>query len=230
MTVQQRYLHPAYVLLLIVAPVLSGSAWGETKLPKPSFTGNMPVEAAIVAKKTARNFGSTPLTLGQVSQLLWSANGNTSGDATTGATAKVTPSAGALYPLEIFLITGNDTVTGLTAGVYKYDPVGNSLETISSGDSRASVAQAALSQMWLARAPALIVIAADFGRTTSKYGPRGTQYVFMEAGNSNQNIYLQATALGLRVGTVGAFHDNLVMEAIKLPKGISPILIVAVGK
>ena len=159
-----------FIFSLVIAAGLPNWAWAEIKLPKPSFTGNMSVEAAMVAKKSVRNFSSTPLTLGQISQLLWSANGNLAYDAVSGATTKVVPSAGGLYPLEIFLLSGKDTVTGLPAGVHQYKPATNSLETISSGDSRASLAQAALGQMWLARAPAIIVIAAAFGRTTSRYG------------------------------------------------------------
>jgi SagB-type dehydrogenase family enzyme len=84
--------------------------------------------------------------------------------------------------------------------------------------------------MWLARAPALIIIGGVFGRTTSKYGDRGIQYVYMEAGSSNQNIYLQAEALGLHVGTVGAFNDAQVSAVLKLPAAVMPLLIVAVGK
>ncbi len=205
-------------------------AWGEMKLPRPSFSGNMSVEAAMVAKKSVRSFSPSPLNLNEISQLLWSANGNLAYDAVSGATTKVLPSAGGLYPLEIFLVTGKDTVTGLSAGVYQYRPAKNSLETISSEDSRASLAQAALGQMWLARAPALIIIAADFARTTAKYRDIGVRYVCMEAGNSNQNLYLQTAALGLNAGTVGAFNDAAVAQAIKLPRNISPLLIFAVGK
>lgn len=229
MTALRRLLIGVSILLFPLASVLPNSAWGEVKLPKPSLTGVMSVEAAMVAKKSVRSFSSTPLKLSQISQLLWSANGNVPYDAVSGATTKVIPSAGGLYPLEIFLLSGKDTVTGLPEGAYQYKPATNSLETISSGDIRASLAQAALGQMWLARAPAIIVIAAAFGRTTSKYGNRGIQYVFMEAGNSNQNLYLQAAALGLRAGTVGAFNDDQVAQATKLPQGISPLLIVAVG-
>jgi len=229
MTALPHLLTMVFTLLFALASVLPSSAWGEVKLPKPSSTGAMSVEAAMVAKKSVRNFSSMPLTLNQISQLLWSANGNVPYDAVSGATTKVIPSAGGLYPLEIFLLSGKDTVTGLPAGVHQYKPATNSLETISSGDSRASLGQAALGQMWMARAPAIIVIAAAFGRTTSKYGNRGIQYVFMEVGNSNQNLYLQAAALGLRAGTVGAFNDDQVAQATKLPKGISPLLIVAVG-
>jgi SagB-type dehydrogenase family enzyme len=219
------------IFSFVLAAGLPHWARADIKLPKPSFTGIMSVEAAMVAKKSVRNFSSTPLTLNQASQLLWSANGNLAYDAVSGATTKVIPSAGGLYPLEIFLLSGKDTVKGLPAGLHRYKPAANSLETISSGDSRASLAQAALGQMWLSRAPALIIIAAEFPRTTQKYGPeRGARYVLMEAGNSDQNVYLQAAALGLRAGTVGAFHDAAVAQAIQLPKGISPLLIVAVGK
>jgi SagB-type dehydrogenase family enzyme len=230
MTTLRHRLIPVFTCSCITASILLNSAWADIKLPKPSFTGNMSVEAAMVAKRTARNFSPTPVTLDQMSQLLWSANGNLAYDAVSGATTKVVPSAGGLYPLEIFLVCGKDTVTGLPEGVHQYKPATNSLETISSGDRRASLAQAALGQMWLARAPAIIVIAAAFERTTSRYGNRGTQFVLMEAGNSNQNLCLQAAALELRAGTVGAFHDAAVAEAIKLPKSISPLLIVALGR
>ncbi len=230
MTVLPYRLILVFTCSFLAASVLLNSAWADIKLPKPSFSGNMSVEAAMVAKRTARNFSSSPLTLDQISQLLWSANGNLAYDAISGATTKVVPSAGALYPLEIFLLCGKDTVTGLPEGVHQYKPATNSLETISSDDRRASLAQAALGQMWLSRAPAIIVIAAAFGRTTSKYGDRGVQFVFMEAGNSNQNLCLQAAALNLRSGTVGAFHDAAVAEAINLPKSVSPLLIVALGQ
>ncbi len=114
--------------------------------------------------------------------------------------------------------------------MFQYNSFNNSLLQISESDSRAALAQAALSQMWIAAAPAVVVIGAAFAKTTAKYGNRGIQYVFMESGASNQNLYLQAEALGLRVGTVGAFDDSSVSSAIKIPAGVSPLLIVPVGK
>jgi len=180
--------------------------------------------------KSIRNFSNAPLNLQQISQLLWAANGRLPTDAVTGATMKVTPSAGGLYPIEIFLLTGKDTVEGLPAGIYMYKPDANSLLLVDSGDKRNLLAYASLSQMWLTRAPATIVIAGAFGRTTSRYANRGIQYVFIEAGNSNQNIYLQAAAMKLAVGTVGAFDDAQVSGVLKLPSDIKPLLIVPVGK
>lgn len=217
------------VSLALAVPVAS-LATNSIELPKPSVRGKMSVEAAIRSKKSVRSYSKDPLSLKQISQILWAANGRLPADAVSGATIKVIPSAGGLYPLEIFVVTGEETIKGVPAGIYMYKARSNSLVQIASGDNRNLLAHASLSQMWLARAPAIVVIAAAFSRTTSKYGKRGIQYVFMEAGNSNQNIYLQAEALGLRVGTVGAFNDAQVSAVLKLPKGISPLLVVSVGK
>lgn len=200
------------------------------QLPKPSYKGSMSVEAAMQGKKSLRNFSKTPLSLQEVSQILWATNGRLPADAISGATIKVTPSAGGLYPLDIFLISGQGTVEGLPEGIYMYKPLTNSLLHVASGDNRKLLAYASLSQMWIARAPAIVVIAATFARTTAKYSQRGIQYVFMEAGNANQNMYLQAAAMGLRMGTVGAFNDPQVAAVLKLPSSMKPLLVVPVGK
>jgi SagB-type dehydrogenase family enzyme len=158
------------------------------------------------------------------------ANGNHPTDAITGATCKVFPSAGGLYPLEAFLVCGQNTVEGILAGVYKYNSADHSLSQLTSGDNRKLLAAAAFSQMFIAQAPAAVVIGAVFERMTVKYGPRGMNYVLMEAGMANQNIFLQAESLGLKVAAVGAFHDAQVAAALKLPAGVSPLLVVPVGK
>jgi SagB-type dehydrogenase family enzyme len=210
-----------------------GSAWSAAEtvqLPKPSLTGRIPIETAMLRKKSIRNFTGTPMTLADVSQIMWAANGNLPLDAVTSATTKVLPSAGGLYPLEVFLVSGQNTVKDLPAGVYQYNPTNNTLVNIAEGDNRASLASACVSQMWMASAPVMVVVGAVFVRTTAKYGNRGLQYVFMEAGSSNQNVYLQAESLGFGVGTVGAFQDSQVISAIKLPTGVTPLLVMAVGR
>lgn len=214
----------------VVLIPLDASPDVDVKLPKPVLTSKMSVETSMLRKKSVRHFSTTPLTLEQVSQLLWAANGALPVEAISGATVKTLPSAGGIYPLEIFLLTGNGTVKGLPAGVYNYNSTGNSLAPISTDDVRMAVAQAALSQLWLANAPAMVVIAGAFAKTTAKYGNRGIPYVYMESGASNQNLYLQAEALGLRMGTVGAFNEAQVSSAMKIPSGITPLLIVAIGK
>jgi SagB-type dehydrogenase family enzyme len=219
-----------WILSCCVLPLCSAFAGDTVQLPAPSVTGKMPVEQAMVQKKSVREFGNKPLSLAEVSQLLWSANGNLALDAVSSATTKVIPSAGGLYPLEVFLVCGKDMVAGLPEGVYHYNATANTLISLSTGDSRMNVASACLGQMWMARAPAMIVIGAVFARTTAKYGATGTQYVWMEAGNSNQNVYLQAESLGLKVATVGAFHPGQVLAAAKLPNGVTPLLVIPVGK
>jgi SagB-type dehydrogenase family enzyme len=219
------------VISLVVACAAPSTVAAENqiKLPKPSFTGKTSVEAAMIAKKSVRNFTGKPLKLQGASQLLWAANGNIPADAVSGATTKVTPSAGGLYPLEIFFVTGQDTVKGVPAGTYMYDPANSSLALVASGDNRALLAHACLSQMWLARAPAIIVISAVIPRTIAKYGGRGYQYVWIEAGSANENVYLQAESLGLHVATVGAFNDAQVCSVLKLPKDTTPLLVMPVG-
>jgi SagB-type dehydrogenase family enzyme len=199
-------------------------------LPKPEFTGKVSVEKAMIQKKSVREFSGKPLTLAEVSQMLWAANGNLALDAVSSATTKVIPSAGGLYPLEVFVVCGKDTVQGLTEGIYQYSPSANSLLNLSQGDSRVILASACLSQMWMARAPAMVIVGAVFGRTTAKYGDQGIRYVYMEAGNCNQNLYLQAESLGLKMSTVGAFEAGQVAAAAKLPGGVIPLLVMPVGK
>jgi SagB-type dehydrogenase family enzyme len=226
-----RMLVPTVGILVLAAGSLNCSAAPSAiKLPPPVFKGQVSVEAAIKARKSARSFRRGPLTLQQVSQILWAANGVLPTDAVTGATRRVTPSAGGLYPIEAFVLTGKGSVTGAPAGVYRYDYASNSLKTVVAEDRRSLLAGAALSQTWLARAPVVVLLAGVFARTTGKYGSRGVNYVFMEAGNADQNLCLQAEALGLRSATVGAFVDSQVSKVLKLPAGVSPLLIIAVGK
>jgi SagB-type dehydrogenase family enzyme len=122
-----------------------------------------------------------------------------------------------LYPLEVFLVCGEKTVGEIPAGVYRYNPHGNSLHPVATGDNRNLLAHAAHRQLFLAQAPALIVIGAVFQRTTAKYGNRGVQYAYIDAGAANQNVFLQAESLGLHCATVGAFVDAQVVGALTAP-------------
>ena len=212
-------------------PSSSWSASDPVQLPKPSITGKMPVEQAMARKKSVREFSNKPLSLAEVSQLLWAANGNLPMDAISGATTKVIPSAGGLYPLEVFVVCGKGSVTGLPEGVYQYNPAANSLVSLATGDNRMIVASACWSQMWMAKAPIMIVIGGVFARTMAKYREQGTQYVWMEAGNSSQNVFLQAESLGLKIATVGAFQSTqFLATAAKLPTGVIPLLVMPAGK
>ena len=130
---------------------------------------------------------------------------------------RTAPSAGALYPLEVYLVAGR--VATLPAGIYRYDPRRHQLVPTVSGDRRRELTLAALHQSWIADAPAVVVIAAVFRRTSTKYGGRGERYVHIEAGHAAENVCLQAVALGLGTTIVGAFSDAEVKRLLGSLRG-----------
>jgi SagB-type dehydrogenase family enzyme len=218
-----------FCLFVIVTLVVPG--WGTShkegylQLPQPASDGEISVERAIKERRTIRAFRPDPLSMDQLSQLLWAAQGVT--DERRGFRAA--PSGGALYPLDVYAVVGEGGVAGLGSGIYRYHPASHSLELISTGDRRNEVAGAALSQMWIARPPVIFVITAEYERITRKYGERGVRYAHIEVGHVGQNIFLQAGALGLGAGIVGAFRDASVAKAIGAPKEHEPLIIIPVG-
>ena len=197
----------------------------QMNLPKPILKGDVSVEQAIKHRRTIRSYKSKPLTLEQLSQILWAAQGITGNR----GYKRSAPSGGALYPMDIYAIVGDNGVKGLKAGIYHYDPHQHAALLITEGDLRKDVAKAALSQMWMARAPLNLVITSEYSRIMSKYGSRGERYAMIEAGHIGQNIFLQAEALGLRAGIVGAFHDKGVNRVMKINRAHEPLLIMPVG-
>jgi SagB-type dehydrogenase family enzyme len=195
---------------------------GEVALPAPRRDGPVPLERALALRQSVRAFAPGPLTLAAVSQLLWAAQGITHGDG-----LRTAPSAGALYPLEVYLLAG--AVAGLAPGVHHYDPRGHSLSLRSEGDVRARVGKAALGQDWVAEAPAVVVLAAVYQRTAVRYGRRAERYVHMEAGHAAQNVLLEATALGLGATVVGAFDDGDLAQVLGLPEDTVPLALLPVG-
>jgi SagB-type dehydrogenase family enzyme len=218
-----------FCVFVIVTLALPG--WGRShkegylQLPQPASDGEISVERAIKERRTIRAFRTDPLGMDQLSQLLWAAQGVT--DERRGFRAA--PSGGALYPLDVYAVVGEGGVVGLGSGIYLYYPASHRLELISKGDRRREVAKAALSQMWIARAPVIFVITAEYERITRTYGERGVRYAHIEVGHVGQNILLQAGAVGLGAGIVGAFRDASVAEAIGAPKEHEPLIILPVG-
>ncbi len=150
----------------------------QMNLPKPRFKGEISVEQAIKHRRTIRSYLSKPLTLEQLSQIFWAAQGITEDR----GYKRSAPSGGALYPMDIYSVVGDDGVKGLKAGIYHYDSQKHSALLITEGDFREDLARTALSQMWMARAPLNLVITAEYSRITSKYGSRGERYAMIEAG------------------------------------------------
>jgi SagB-type dehydrogenase family enzyme len=192
------------------------------RLPEPRLEGDGSLEEVIAARRSAREFSASPVSLEQVGQLLWAAQGITDPRGLRAA-----PSAGALYPLELYLVAGK--VADLAPGVYCYRPQRHALERVAEGDKRAALASAAHGQSWVGQAPIVIVMTGVYGRTTRKYGERGVRYVHVEAGDAAQNVLLQATALGLRSVVVGAFRDDAVRDTLGLPDDHAPLLLLPLG-
>lgn len=192
-------------------------------LPAPEFGGQLSVGEALQRRRSVRSYQPEGLELAQVAQLLWAAQG-----ITNSLGHRAAPSAGALYPLEMYLVAGE--VAGLEGGVYHYRPVEHSLVRIASGDLRQPLAKACLNQDWIATAPCILVIAAIFARTNVRYGERTLRYVFMEVGAASENIALQAEALGLGTVMVGAFYEMKVQSLLELHEDVVPLCLMPVGK
>ena len=222
------FLMPFFSIRKAVAKKIDATAGRmerEMNLPKPRLKGSVSVEEAIKHRRTVRSYLSKPLTLEQFSQIFWAAQGITEDR----GYKRSAPSGGALYPLDIYAVAGDNGVKGLKAGIYHYEPHQHSVLLITEGDLRKDVARTAFSQMWMAGAPLYLVITSEYSRITGKYGTRGERYAMIEAGHVGQNIFLQAEALGLRAGIVGAFHDNDVIRVMKISRSHEPLLILPVG-
>jgi SagB-type dehydrogenase family enzyme len=192
-------------------------------LPAPRVEGPVSLEETIAKRRSLRDYTDEPLSLEELSQLLWATQGITSSHG-----GRAAPSAGGTYPLEIYVASA--AVTGVPPGVYRYRPAGHDLTLVVGGDVHASLEAASLNQQWVGDAPVDIVVAAVYERTTGTYGERGVRYVHMEAGHAAQNLYLQATGLGLGAVVVGAFYDEDVQALLHMPPEETPLYIIPVGR
>lgn len=194
------------------------------KLPEPKYVSNTSIEEALHERRSVREFIDELLSLEEVSQLLWAAQGISD----PGGMYRTAPSAGALYPLEVYLVVSR--VKGVAEGAYKYVPHQHEILRVRDGNVRDELKAAALGQSCIGMSAVVIVISAVYERTTQKYGKRGNRYVHMEAGHAAQNIYLQAVSLNLGMVAVGAFKDAEVKEVLNMPEEEQPLYILPVGK
>jgi SagB-type dehydrogenase family enzyme len=202
-----------------------GGKEGDVMLPKIIHEDRLSVKDAIKRRRSVRSFSSRAVTKEDLSQLLYAAQGITEDK----GFKRAAPSAGALYPLDIYAIVGEKGVEDLDAGVYHYSAPGHRIENVVTDDRKEQLAVASVQQMWMAKAPLNFVITAEYSRICSKYGERGIRYAMIEAGHVGQNIFLQAEALGLNAGIVGAFDDRKVIDVLGIPKKHEPLLIMPVG-
>ncbi len=192
-------------------------------LPPIKTDGTMSLEQAILQRRSVRNYKDEPISLEAAAQILWSAQGIT--EPTRGFRAS--PSAGALYPLSLYLVSGN--VQGLAPGIYRYLPEKNSLRLVKEGDLREALYQNALYQDSVRQAALIVIIAADYNITSARYGHRSERYVHMEVGHAGQNIYLQATALNLGTVAIGAFDEQAVKNISKIRDNEIPLYLMPIG-
>ncbi len=192
-------------------------------LPAPRRDSAISIEKALLCRRSMREFATEALELWQISQLAWAAQGTTGPDL-----YRTAPSAGALYPLELYVAAGN--VDGLPPGLYRYDLRAHELGLWLQDDKRRELFEAALSQNSILQAAAVFAISAIYKRTTAKYGERGIRYVHMEAGHAAQNLLLQAAALGLGAVLLGAFSDERVRQVLMLNQTETPLYLIPVGR
>lgn len=195
-------------------------------LPPPSQKGGMSLAEALARRKSVRDFTPEPISQSELSEILWAAQGIT--DKSWGC--RTVPSAGATYPLEFFVVCGGSGIKEMDDGIYHYKIDSHSLTQHYQGDVRLELAKAALTQEFIYEAPVDIVICAEYERTLRRYSARGERYVHMEVGHAGQNIYLQATALGLATVAIGAFHDEQVRKVLRLDNQTKPLYIMPVGR
>jgi SagB-type dehydrogenase family enzyme len=189
---------------------------GIVDLPAPEKRGTLSLEEALYKRESVRSFSSKALTAKEISQILWAAQGRTRHWG-----GRTSPSAGALYPLEIYV--------ALREGLFRYLPDQHQMLQLREGNLMTPLSEAALGQGCVREAPAVVVITAVYGRIERKYGSRGERYVKIEAGHAAQNILLQAVSLGLSAVPVGAFYDEKVSRVLSIPDDHKPLYLIPVG-
>ncbi len=195
----------------------------KVKLPGLKTSDRSHIEELIEKRRSVRRYKDEKFSESVISRLLWAVQGISS----CKEDLRTSPSAGALYPLEIHIVVGEGNEPGV--GVYRYLPEEHSLVREIAGDMREKLSKAALFQSMIKNAPVSIVISAVYARITDKYGNRGRRYTHMEAGHAAQNVYLLGVELGIGTCAVGAFDDEEVKNVLKLPVNEEPLYILPLG-
>ncbi|TYB31682.1 MAG: SagB/ThcOx family dehydrogenase [Candidatus Mcinerneyibacterium aminivorans] len=195
----------------------------QIKLPEPIKKSNVSIEKALENRRSIRSYSSMPVNLEELSQLLWAAQGVTNRKG-----FRTAPSAGALYPLKLYVVVEN--VKNLEKGIYMYKPEGHKLIKIKSNTNIEKIYKGALNQQSIKDASVNIIFGADFSVTDKKYRKRGKQYVYQETGHAAQNIYLQSESLNIGTVVVGAFYEEQIKKAAGMGDNETPICIMPAGK
>lgn len=219
----------ALVGVVRIARTDGGAPSGEESLslPAPRPEEGPTVAGTIASRRSRREYADAPLARDELAQLLWAAQGVTD----TADGFRAAPSAGATYPLELYVAVGDPGVEDLDAGVYRYRPAVHDLTRLSDADVQSALRTAAFDQEWIGAGAVDVVVCALDERTTQRYGERGRRrYVPMEAGHAAENVYLQAEALDLATVSVGAFDDDRVRSTVGAPNDRRPLYVMPVGR
>lgn len=186
-------------------------------LPPPRHNSPVSIEAALGGRRSRRDFTGEPLSLSELGQLLWAADGVTGPDG-----RRTAPTAGNTLPHEVYAIT--------PAGAFHYDGTAHRLEEIDAGDLRTSLSAVTRDDEHILQAGAVVVLTAVIARTEARYAERAERYVNLGLGHAAQNVLLQAEALGLSAYPVGAHDVEGVARLLRLPEGCLPLYMVPIGR
>lgn len=197
------------------------------KLPEPKENGKTALDFCIKKRKSIRDFSEEPIDLIQLSYLLWVSTGIQRKE--HGYEFRTAPSAGALYPIETYIVVNN--VLKLERGVYHYSIKDHTLEEMKLGDFSIKTANGALGQEMCARAAVVFIWTSIFQRSKWKYGQRAYRYIYLDAGHIAENLALASTGLGLGSCQIGALFDDEINEIVDVDgKNESTIYMSVIGK
>jgi len=206
---------------LLASPVASRAGEPPVSLPEPKIEGQVSVEAALKRRRSIRTYAASPLTLEDIGQLSWAAQGQNDPD----SFLRTAPSAHGAYPLELYVAVG--TVTGLATGLYHYSSDSHALELVVRRDVRPDLHHAVMQmQNHIDTAPAVFVLSGDI----SKEKERALEWMWAEAGCAAQGFFLQATARGLGSVFIGSFDAKQARELLGLPSALEVLAVLPVGK
>ena len=214
---KKYFLAAFFVFIMYCGIFTKGYAMQDMILPKPKVKGNVSIEEVISKRRSVRKYINKEISVEDLSQILWACQGITDDE----RGLRSAPSAGALYPLEIYVVN--------KSGIFHYKPSEHKLLMTKSGDFRNDLKSASLGQSFINEVPVDIVICAVYQRVTKRYGDRGVRYTDIEVGHAAENVHLEAEALGLSSVPVGAFNDAEVSKVLELPADEKPLYIIPIG-
>ena len=203
------------------APLIAVS--GEPiRLPAPAVEGTVSLEETLAKRRSVRSFENTPVPLAALGQILWAAQGITLPE----KGYRTAPSAMSSYPLRVYAVV--ESVADLPPGLYAYQPEEHALLPVFSGPAKER-AMTAVRQPWILSAPVVLIITGRYEQLEKAFGDAARFCVDAETGHASQNVYLQATALGLGTVSAGGVDGEALKEAFSIPVEETPLYAMPLG-